>query len=217
MRLILSIVFCLLGSQMVHAGLVFNVEQRTQGPIVLGNTAIFDVSVSTDAAAGTISNFGGVTFFLTADDPGAVGGQTTGGRLTFATNDPAHPVAGGRTYLFQPGEGAFSNQGESFMVYSASGTNRTLGTAGGFLGSFILDTTGATIGNHTMGFTQLDAIDAGANTLPGPFSGAPVNYVIGVPEPSSLLLTGCTFAVMGFRVRRRFNPHAKLITFRTSS
>jgi hypothetical protein len=173
-----------------NADLVFSIEQRNPGAITLGSIAVFDISVR--ASPSNITNLGGVTFFLGADDLGNVGGQTSGGMFRVGTNDPISSLAGNRTYLFTPSEGGFIGTNDSFAVFSASGSNRALTTGGGLLGSIQLDTTGASVGMHSLTFSELDGIDQTAFRLGGTFSGAAINYSItAVPEPSPLISAMC--------------------------
>ena len=177
--------------------LIFEVSSRSAGPITIGTTAIFDVSLRSDPSS--ISNLGGVTFFLGANDPNPDGGKTEGGIFRLGTNDSSSALASGRTYIFTPSEGGFLNSDDSFVAFSASGVNRQLTTTGGYLGSIELDTTNAIVGDYQFTFTNLDGIDSNANTLAGLFQGDPFNYsiVAAVPEPTSLILLSFVSTFVG--------------------
>ncbi len=200
-----------------HAGIMFTVSQRTPGAIVQGSTAIFDVSIATiGAPPPTITVFGGATFFLGADDPTPNGGVTTGGIFTDGTNDPANALAGGKTYLFTTGEGGVSVINDSFIVFSAIGPNRNLDSTGGFLGSVLLNTTGSTIGTHSLTFSNLDAVNSNGDNLTTvlgeAITGNSLNYDIvlaaPVPEPTSIALlcmAGASAGVIRFVRKRRLS------------
>jgi hypothetical protein len=208
MRAFLSILFLAVLSSVSEGEIIFSAALRTAGPITLGDTALFDVSLSTNAATGTITNLGGVTFFAGADDPTGAGGITSGGIFTVGTNDPTSPLAGGRSYLFSTTEGGFLNSNDSTLVFSASGPNRTLSETKVFLGTLSLDTAGATLGDHTLSFSSLDAINASgdnlANLLGTTLQGIPLQYTItAVPEPGSIALVCLSAAAIAIRRSRR--------------
>ena len=207
MRFLLVFCFLLASTQVSQAAIVFSVVQRTAGPITIGQTAIFDVSIATDNVTGTINNLGGATVQLGLADPGFTGSSVAGGQFSFGTNDPLDPVAGGRTYLFTTSEFGVTALG-SLGALSGSGNNRSLTTAGGFLGSIVLDTStlGTLTGNYVMTVGAFDVIDQNFNTLTptGGFTGANVNYsIVAVPEPTSMALVSLVGGGIGLRLWRK--------------
>lgn len=199
-----------------QADFVFTLSQRDEGvPIVVGTTAIFDVSVARAPNFPTINNLAGISFFVGLGDPTTWNDSDThpAGILRSGTNDSSSPLAGGRNYLFGPAEGGgFLNDNARYLVFSTStDTGRTLSTTPAFLGTFVLDTAGGTPGDYMLMFAQNEfgVQDPSSNLLSGTYSGAPLSFSItAVPEPTSWLLVATAIIVAGILHWR------KLITVR---
>lgn len=183
-----AIVLCALATALpVRAAVIFGLQQTVPGPITVGSSAEFKVTVYSDS--GTVNNLAGIDFVIDANDPVFTGTATAGGRFVSGTN-----------VMFAPNGGFALAFPSSFQVYGANaGSGLTVTGTPATVATLMLDTAGATPGSYSMKLSSQLAVDPLFNALP--ITGAlPLNYSIAdVPEPAALSLIMCT----GLLIRRK--------------
>ncbi len=172
-----------------YSAIVLSVAQLNPGPITVGNTVDFTVSIRSNS--GNINTLAMLGFTVSV---GAGGGRFVSGTGLY--------TPGSHTFNGPPPSGALPSNVVGYL-YSAGSGQPVSGTISTAIASFRLDTTNATIGNYSLSLTAADAADIGFSSL-GAVTPAPFNYSIAaVPEPSTMLLVPVGVAILGRRLLKR--------------
>lgn len=193
MRVLFGVVVLTFVSARAEADILLSAAPTTAGPIVTGNSVVFDIFARSTTGNQPFALFG---FDLVLTTPaGTPLTDARGGRLT----NPATNLLGGIGWLNlqdvarNPAQALFDAQSGG-AILSFTDTNVRIAT-------ITLATPGATPGNYLMDFRNVVTLTSAFQNIAG--TGTPLSYSItAVPEPSSMALL-CIASALGYAYRRR--------------
>lgn len=199
MRLFLACVVIAFGwIQNASADIIFTLVQDTPGIINPGDDAVFSVFIRTDGGQIT-AGVGGIDFWISANDPGGTGSETSGGQFVSGTDPYFDSALAGNP---SPYQFPFPTSLQVFSGTADPGLD--LGPTNTLLAKITLSTVGAIPGGiYEMSLTNLVALAPDGTDLGTTDQPITISYAIAVPEPASFGLVGLALASAAWRRRAK--------------
>jgi hypothetical protein len=184
------------GISSARGDIVFSVTQSSpaaSGPLQLGsaNAGLFEIFIRSTTPNQELL---GLDFTLRLNQTNGSGGRFVSGENVLMQNS-SNPAG------FIPG--IFGGAGTTAATFSTiqNVSNITIGTSNVLLARLTLSTVNASVGNYSMSFSGLDAINYSFFQIPAS-SGGVLNYSA-VPEPSAMLLSLFGVSALAWRSRKQ--------------